>query len=158
MNNPAPLNIAITVVVLALLLARQLTARPLRDKPTIGVILVVFGLVESARFFTDHHPNVGDVALMVLSLAIGSALAAVRALFTIRIWSQNGRPMRQGNALTAVLWLVSLGQHLLTDQFVMAGAGTATILCYFGVVLIVQRAVLLTRARRTGLRHADVTT
>jgi hypothetical protein len=152
MNNPAQLNIAITVVVLVLLLTLQLSARPLRDKPTIGVILAVVGLAESAQFFTAHHPGAGDIALMVLSLAVGAALAAVRALFTVRIWSQDGRLMRQGNALTALLWVVSIGQHLLIDRLVMPGAGTVTILFYFGVVLIVQRAVLLARAQRMGAR------
>lgn len=149
-NDQGLINIVITVLVLAFLLTRQLSARPLRDRSLIGLILVLVGLVGSAQFFTKNHPGAGDVALLVVSLAIGVALAAVRALWTVRLWVQDGRTMRQGSALTAVLWVVSLGQHLAMDKLVMTGAGTATILLYFGIVLMVQREVLLMRAKRSG--------
>jgi hypothetical protein len=150
-KDQALLNIAVTVLVLAFLLSRQLTVRPLRERSVIGLVLVVVGLVEVAQFAGAHPMGAGDIALLVLSLAIGCALAVVRALWTIRLWVQDGRTMRQGNALTALLWVVSLGQHLAVDKVVLAGAGTATILLYFGVVLVVQREVLVLRARRTGV-------
>ena len=150
-KDQALLNIVIAVLVLAFLLSRQLAVRPLRERSMVGLVLVVAGLVEAAQFLTAHHPGAGDVALLVLSLAIGCALAAVRALWTIRLWVQNGRTLRQGTALTALLWVVSLGQHLAVDKVVLAGAGSATVLLYLGVVLVVQQEVLVVRARRSGV-------
>jgi hypothetical protein len=107
--------------------------------------------VGSAQFLSKNHLDVGDVVLLVLSLAIGCGLAVVRALWTVRLWVQDGRTMRQGNVLTAVLWVVSLGQHLAIDKLILPGAASATILVYFGIVLLVQREVLLVRARRSGV-------
>ncbi|TDP96675.1 hypothetical protein [Labedaea rhizosphaerae] len=151
MKDQALINIAVTVLVLAFLLSRQLAVRPLRERSMIGLVLLVVGLVEAGQFVSAHSLDAGDLALLVLSLAIGCALAVVRALWTIRLWVQDGRTMRQGNALTALLWVVSLGQHLAVDKVVLAGAGSATILLYFGVVLVVQREVLVLRARRSGV-------
>jgi hypothetical protein len=144
--------IAVAAVVLVLLLRCQLSARPVREKPVVAVTLVVVGLAASALFFSQHQVGPSDVALMVLSLLIGAGLAAVRAVFTFHIWSQDGRLMRQGNVLTALLWVAGLSQHLLIDKLVMPGAGTATILLYFGIVRMVQRVVLLARARSGSAR------
>jgi len=145
------INVVVTVLVLVFLLRRQLSARPLRERSVIGLVLVALGLVGSAQFFAAHHPGAGDIALLALSLVIGCALAVVRALWTIRLWVRDGRTLRQGNALTALLWVVSLGQHLAVDKVVLAGAGSATILLYFGVVLTVQRQVLVLRARTSSV-------
>jgi hypothetical protein len=145
------INVVVTVLVLVFLLSRQLSVRPLRERSVIGLVLVVLGLVGSAQFFAAHHPGVGDVALLALSLVIGCGLAVVRALWTIRLWVRDGRTLRQGNALTALLWVVSLGQHLAVDKVVLTGAGSATILLYFGVVLTVQREALVLRAHKSSV-------
>ena len=149
MNDQTTINIAISVLVLAFLLTRQLTVRTLRERSVVAPILVLIGVLESAQFFSAHHPGAGDVALLGLSLVIGCALGAVRALWTVRLWVQDGRVLRQGGAVTAVLWVVGMAQHLAVDEVVLPGLGTATILFYFGVVLLVQQVVLVTRARRT---------
>jgi hypothetical protein len=83
----------------------------------------------------------------VLSLIIGIALAAVRAL-TIRIWADGDQVLRRGTVLTALLWVVSLAQHMIVGGLLL---GDATLLIYFGLVLIAQQQVLMVRARSQGL-------
>ncbi len=55
--------------------------------------------------------------------------------------------------LTAALWVVGLGQHLLVDLLAGDhGLGSASLLAYFGLVLLVQRLALLHRAGVEGHR------
>lgn len=144
------MNLAVTGVVLAWLLVRQLSVRPLKERSHLALILVVGGLIGAAEFFGNHRPGPAEVVLPLLSLVVGIGLAAVRA-YTMRLWRQDGEVLRQGTWVTAVLWLVSIGQHLLVDRLVLAGAGSATLLLYFGVVLGAQRQVLLLRAQKAAL-------
>jgi hypothetical protein len=78
----------------------------------------------------------------------------VRAV-TVRIWRQDGRVLRQGTWLTALLWLVSIGSHLAIGAVqhgsAAAAAGAAT-LAFLGVTLGAQQLVL--RARAGALRAA----
>ena len=118
------------------------------------LVLVVVGLVETVQFVKHHHTPPGDLALVVVSLVIGAGLAAVRA-HTITLWRDpSGVVLRRGTAWTAVLWIASLGQHLLIDAFVHTGLGAVSLLLYFGVVLLVHQCLLLLRAGRAGLIEA----
>ena len=54
-----------------------------------------------------------------------------------------GRAWRQGNWLTALLWVVSLAVHLGYDYLVdgrgsQAGLGSASLLLYFGVTFTIR--------------------
>jgi hypothetical protein len=91
-----------------------------------------------------------DLALTALSIAIGLGLAVVRAR-TIRIWAEAGNVWQQGTWVTAVLWVVGLGQHLLLDAVGAPGLGSVSLLLYFGVIIFAQRLVVLGRARARGL-------
>ncbi|MFE6686424.1 hypothetical protein ACFVFQ_08075 [Streptomyces sp. NPDC057743] len=150
MNNPTATNLAITAVVLVWLLSRQLTERPLRERSPVGLVLLVIGAVETGVYVTSSPLSWRDGAVVVASLAVGVLLAAVRA-FTVRLSVRGGRVMRQGTALTAALWIVSLGQHFLIDTAVAAQLGAVTVLFYFGVVLLAQQLVLVRRAAAAGL-------
>lgn len=149
MDNAAVANLAVTVLVLAWLLTRQLTERPLKEKSRLGLVLIVIGAVETLSFVRDHPLSGHDGLMLVLSLAIGLVLAAARA-FTVRLRGTGGRLTRQGTWATAVLWIVSIGLHYLIDTTVDGGLGSVTILLYFGIVLLAQRQILLARARGTG--------
>lgn len=148
MNSSGSINLAVTALVLIWLLSRQLTARPLRDKSRIGIILAVIGFFGTVSFFSGKHLGAKDAGVLLLTLVLGGALAAVRA-YTVRLWDEGGGTYRQGGVLTAVLWIVAIGLHLLVDSLVTPGLGSATVLLYLGVVLLVQRQVLMARAGRT---------
>jgi len=65
-----------------------------------------------------------------------------------------GQAWRQGNWLTALLWIVSLAAHLGYDYIVdrkagQSGLGSASLLLYFGVTFTIQRVIL------AGPRPAD---
>jgi hypothetical protein len=137
----------IALAVLVLVLYLQLTTRSLRERSLIAVILVVVGAANSASVLSHISPSLRDIGLLVLSLTIGISLAAVRAL-TIRIWADGDQVLRRGTVLTALLWVVSLAQHMIVGGLLL---GDATLLIYFGSVLIAQQQVLMIRARSQGL-------
>ncbi len=146
-------NLLVGLAVFVWMLSRQLTARPLRERSTILWILLAVGVVETGQQIKADGSGARDVALVALSLAVGAALAFVRSR-TIRIWSTPEGMFRQGSWLTAVLWLVGLGQHLLIDLFVHDHAlASSSLLAYIGLVLLVQRLALLHRAGVEGHRR-----
>ncbi|MGG2461238.1 hypothetical protein ACO0M4_15680 [Streptomyces sp. RGM 3693] len=150
MDNPTVTNLAITAVVLLWLLSRQLVERPLREKSPVGLVLITIGAVETGWYVTAHPLSWRDGVLVVVSLAVGVALAAVRA-FTVRLSVRGDRVVRQGTPLTAALWVAGLGQHFLINAAVSAGLGAVSVLFYFGVVLLAQQRVLVGRAATAGL-------
>jgi hypothetical protein len=65
--------------------------------------------------------------------------------------------MRQGAAITAALWIVSIAVHLGADVWLVklsniAGLGASTIAIYLAVTWGTQGAVLRSRARHLGAR------
>jgi len=145
-------DILIGLVVLGFILYRQLQVRPVRDDMRLPLILGVIGVVELAQYLQHrpHGPSV--IAALAGSLVIAAAFGAIRAA-TVRVWSDGGQAWRQGNWLTAVLWIVSLAAHLAYDYFVdgkgqQAGLGSASLLLYFGVTFTIQRFIVQARAQR----------
>ena len=143
----------IDAVILALLLYRQLTVRPLNDG-RLSVLLLVIGLAELVSYGQHYRLTDGILAFLAASLALSVLFGVVRAV-TVRIWRQDGRVLRQGTWLTALLWLVSIGSHLAIGAVqhgsAAAAAGAAT-LAFLGVTLGAQQLVL--RARAGALRAA----
>jgi hypothetical protein len=160
-------DIVIDIVLLVLLLARQVTTRPLSDSYRLPMILVIIGIVEFAAFVTGggqqfaqivkgqrsfmaiHGSKTVAVAL-IGSLALAALFAAIRAP-TFRLWWQDGQYWRKGSALTLALWIVSLAAHLAYDDLVsrnaaLNGLANATILLYIAVSLGIQRMLLGRRA------------
>jgi hypothetical protein len=68
----------------------------------------------------------------------------------VRVWKGNGWVLRQGNAITMALWLVSLLVHFVGDNGQShagaAGLEGASFLLYLGVTLSVQYYVVYRRA------------
>ena len=68
----------------------------------------------------------------------------------MRVWTGNGWVLRQGNAITMALWLVSLLVHFVGDNGQShagaAGLEGASFLLYLGVTLCVQYYVVYRRA------------
>jgi hypothetical protein len=94
------------------------------------------------------------IAALAGSLVIAAVFGAIRAA-TVRVWVDGGQAWRQGNWLTALLWIVSLAAHLGYDYIVdrkagQSGLGSASLLLYFGVTFTIQRIILQARAQRVG--------
>ena len=151
-------DIVIGVAVVALLVARQMRARPVREGSAtrISVILGIIGIVELTDATRGHAVGGGPVTWIVASLVIGGALGAARA-FSTKIWRvQDGSAMSQGTVVTAVLWAISLGAHLAMEVGIdhstkIAGLGASSLLLYLAVTLGVQREVLRRRAGMSSL-------
>lgn len=96
----------IAPVVLAWVIDRQLRARRLRSWPVRGIVMTGLGVIAAVVALSQHALTVSTALLLVLSLAVGGALAVARA-FTTRLWDGgSGTVTRQGSWLTATLWLV----------------------------------------------------
>jgi hypothetical protein len=145
-------DLLIGLAVLALILYRQLQARPVRDNMRLPLVLAVIGVVELVQFLGHGHHGAGVIVALAGSLVIAAVFGAIRAA-TVRVWLDGGQAWRQGTWLTAVLWIVSLGVHLGYDYLVdgkgaQAGLGSAALLLYFGVTFTIQRLILQARAQR----------
>jgi NAD/NADP transhydrogenase beta subunit len=153
MSSTAVIDILIGAVIVALLLVRQMRARPVREGSAsrISLILGVIGIIELYDTAKGHTVGSTTVAWIVGSLVLGGALGVARA-YTAKIWRlPDGSAMSQGTVVTAVLWVVSLGAHLALEAGIdhstkVGGLGAASLLLYLAVTLGAQREVLRRRA------------
>jgi hypothetical protein len=146
-------DIVLGVAVLALLIYRQLAARPVNASALrLLVILGVIGVLQTAQFLGQNHSGTLTYAAIAGSLLIAAAFGALRAA-TVRIWLQNGQAWSRGNWLTALLWVAAVAAHLGYDALVAhghsnRGLGSATVVLYLAVSLGFQRVIVHQRARR----------
>jgi hypothetical protein len=162
-------SLAVGLAALALILVRQLRARPLESGVVLVLVLGVLGLAETGAFLfgkqqfitfvkgRNHHLvlAVPDARAVITAAAGSLVLAAVTGALRApseRLWRQDGQVWRKGTVLTVLLWLVSLGLHLGYDAVVARAPdfGDATMMLYFAVSVAAQRAALSARARRLG--------
>jgi hypothetical protein len=159
------------LAVLIFVLAGQVRAKPLSSF-RLPLILVVIGVLEAGAFLAGGGQRLAEIlkgqrsfavtipdgktaiVALVGSLVIAAVSAAIRVP-TFRLWWQDGQYWRKGTAVTVVLWLVSLGAHLLYEGFTardsaLSGLGSATTVLYFGVSLGMQRVLLAARTFRIG--------
>jgi hypothetical protein len=147
------IDIAIGVVVLALLIARQLRARRVSGSGwRIVLILAVIGVVEVATYLKTNHDVTKTALALAGSLVLAAGFGAARAS-TVRVWTDQSQAWSQGNWLTAVLWVVALAAHLGYDYLIAPGhgkadIGTSTAVLYLAVSLGIQRLIIQERARR----------
>ena len=93
--------------------------------------------------------------MLAASLVVGCLFGVLRGE-TVHIWRRDGVLVRQGNAITVVLWVAGLGIHVLVDLLIngvdssASGIGANTILLYLGVALAAQRFTTLRRAEERG--------
>jgi hypothetical protein len=152
MSSQTTLNLVIGVAVLALLIYRQLRARPVRGNQRLVLVLVVIGLIEAVQYMQKLHSVSVAIVALAGSLVLAAVFGAARAA-TVRLWVQDGQPWAQGNLLTAALWVLALAAHLGYDYLVgqhkdIGGIGTATVILYLAVSLGVQRLIVTLRAQR----------
>ena len=150
------LDIILGLAVLALLIYRQLAARPVNSSALrLIAILLIIGLLQTYRFLSQNHAHPLTFAAIGGSLVLAAIFGALRA-GTVRVWLQDGQAWSQGNWLTATLWIASLVAHLGYDVLLVhgpgaRGLGTATIVLYLAVTLGFQRVLVLRRAQRLQL-------
>ena len=139
-------------LVLVFVLLRQVRVRPVRRvfAPRLPLVLGVIGFFTMVSYVGDHHVSSAAWLWVLGSLLVGAlGLGALRGL-SMRVWTGNGWVVRQGNAVTMALWLVSIlvqfaagagGNHGGT-----AGLEGASFLLYLGLTLAVQSYVVHRRA------------
>jgi hypothetical protein len=147
------LDIILGVAVLALLIYRQLSTRPVNASALrLIAILAIIGVLQTIQFLNKNHAHPLTYAAIGGSLVLAAIFGALRAS-TVRIWLQDNQAWSKGNWVTAALWIASLAAHLGYDVLVVhgpgaRGLGTATIVLYLAVSLGFQRALVLQRAHR----------
>ena len=150
-------NLILAVLLLGFILWRQLQPRQVReDSPyRLMLVLAVIGVVDLLGFADDHHVTVLAWTLLGASLLLGAFFGMMRGAL-VPIWRRDGVIVRQGNAVTVVLWVVGIAVHVLADMLIngvdrsASGAGADTILLYLGIALAAQRIVTMSRARHVA--------
>jgi hypothetical protein len=149
-------DVILGVAVLALLIYRQLSVRPVNASTLrLIAILLIIGLLQTYRFLSQNHAHPLTFAAIGGSLVLAAIFGALRAS-TVRIWLDNGQAWSQGNWLTAALWIAALAAHLGYDILVahgndIRGLGVATIVLYLAISLGFQRVLVMQRAHRLQL-------
>jgi drug/metabolite transporter (DMT)-like permease len=157
MSSQTVYQLVIGVAVLALLIYRQVQRRPVTQaRQRVGLILGVIGLVLAVQYLQKHSGTV-VIAALIGSLVLAAGFGAARAA-TVRLWMQSGQPWSQGNWLTVLLWVIAVAAHLGLDALLgshkgLSGLGSATLVLYLAVSLIVQFLIVNYRAQRLS---ADV--
>jgi hypothetical protein len=147
------LDIVLGLAVLALLIYRQMAARPVNAAALrLIAILVIIGLIQTYQFLSKGHDHPLTFAALGGSLVLAAIFGVLRA-GTVRVWFQDGQAWSQGNWLTATLWIASLAAHLGYDILVahgsgIRGLGVATIVLYLAISLGFQRVIVLQRAHQ----------
>jgi hypothetical protein len=170
MNTTPLADAVIGLAVIGWLLYRQLTPRLVKTDGggRMLLILAVVGIVQLAQFVqTSGWVGGFGIGLLVVSLVLAAVFATVRA-YSVRIWlAADGAWWRRGNALTLVLWLLSIGSHFGVDVLAVKlagpgsdvqGIGDASLVLYIAVslglqnLLVARRVVERVRERQSVAR------
>ncbi len=144
---------ALGTVILLLVLLRQVRVRPVPRlfQPRLPIVIGVIGLFEMFSYADNHHVSSSAWWWVLGTLAVGALGLGVLRGVSMRVWTGNGWVLRQGNAITMALWLVSLLVHFVGDSGQShagaAGLEGASFLLYLGVTLCVQNYVVYRRAQ-----------
>jgi uncharacterized membrane protein len=137
--------VIVTLVVLAYILWNQLQVRVARQNLTLPLILIVIGAGDLSQYAARHVITPADAETLAASLLfIAIGLGAVRA-YTVKLWRDGGKVLRQGTYITLALWLAGTAVHVGLES--LARGASATDLLYLGLTLAAQRLVLQVRVR-----------
>jgi hypothetical protein len=143
---------ALGALILVLVLLRQVRVRPVPRvfQPRLPVVIGVIGLFEMFSYAGSHHVSSSAWLWVLGTLVVGGLGLGVLRGLSMRVWKGNGWVLRQGNAITMALWLVSLLVHFVGDNGQShagaAGLEGSSFLLYLGVTLCVQYYVVYRRA------------
>ncbi|MEZ0089636.1 DUF1453 domain-containing protein [Streptacidiphilus sp. EB129] len=150
MNSTA--NVALIVVVVIYVLARQLRARQItgdiRRMLVIPAILAVIGLRD--QHLLDHAHQTTSAVLLVIGIVLEVAMGFAWG-FTTRIWRDaSGAVWSKGTVATAAAWI---GMLLVRVLLAVVGRGMGiplsqgSIMLSLAALLLVRTAVVTWRAR-----------
>jgi hypothetical protein len=144
---------ALGTIVLILVLLRQVRVVPVPRvyHARLPIILGIIGLLELTSYAGDHHVSSTAWAWLVGTMLVGAVgLGALRGI-SMRVWATNGWVVRQGNAVTMALWVVSVLVHFVGDTGSTHSGGSdllgASFLLYLGLTLGVQYYLVYRRAQ-----------
>src|SRR5277367_4987324 len=143
---------AVGTLILILVLLRQVRVRPVPRvfQPRLPIVIGVIGLFEMFSYAGNHHVSSTAWLWVLGTLVVGGLGLGVLRGLSVRVWAGNGWVLRQGNAITMALWLVSLLVHFVGDSGQShagaAGLEGSSFLLYLGVTLCVQYYVVYRRA------------
>jgi hypothetical protein len=149
------LEILLVVVLVGWVIFRRMTGQPLRQRALVlpPLILLVYGGYRLA----DTHLTAGDLALLVVELAIALGLGLLRGA-TIQVFVRDGVLWMRYRWSTLALWLVSA---VVRVALMAAGAafgtglpGLPTLLLGLGATLLGETLLVATRALVTGAPFA----
>jgi len=144
-------SVLLGLVILAWIGWRQLRVRPVKERSLLPLLIVAYGLWQIVQFAGRHAIPAGDWLVLAGSAVLGLGLALWRA-FTVRLWAGANGAMVRGTWLTVALWALGLVQHLGSEPFLHSdGLGPTSLVAYLGLVLLLQRELVLIRADRAGL-------
>lgn len=151
-------NVAVWTVLLVWVFSRQIRVRPMSNRLTLPLIMIVAGAANLSRTFAAPAAvgllSPGSAVVDLVVLLVSAILGAARGL-TVKVWKDGERTLRQGTWLTILLWFVSIAFRLLVDfgGFVgnashqPSGSELSFVLVYLGVTLLTQQLVVAHRAR-----------
>jgi hypothetical protein len=147
-------QILLIVAVLAYVIGRRMVGQPYTPGRalTVPAIMVGYGLFE----LTKVHVGPVAVAVLAVETMIGVAFGVVRGL-TIRLFERDGYLWYRYTPWTIVLWIVTVAARLgmmIGVRAMGTDLPTATLVAALGVSLLGEAAVVLPRARRTGVPMA----
>jgi hypothetical protein len=144
---------ALGAIVLILVLLRQARVVPVPRvyHARLPIILGVLGLLELTSYAGNHHVSSSAWAWVLGTMLVGAlGLGALRGI-SMRVWTTNGWVVRQGNAATMALWLLSVLVHFVGDSGSTHSGGTALLgasfLLYLGLTLGMQYYLVYRRAQ-----------
>lgn len=147
------LSYALGAIVLIFVLLRQVRVVPVPRvyHARLPIFLGIIGVLELTSYAGDHHVSTTAWAWVLGTMLVGAVgLGALRGI-SMRVWANNGWVVRQGNAVTMALWLVSVLVHFVGDAGSTDSGGSALLaasfLLYLGLTLGVQYYLVYRRAQ-----------
>ena len=136
-QNFAPLLLGLLIVIWVI--SRQLRKRLVTTGMTVYLILMALGFLNIVQYSKVHGATLVFVGnLLIYSLILPPLFGWLRVL-TYKYWlNDQQQVMRQGNWLTALLWIVYMALHFSLDVLTHA-PGSIFLLFDIGFSLFVQR-------------------
>lgn len=153
---PSPLTIVLAVAAVGYVLWSRMKGQPLKAKRllVLPVVLTVLGITDLTGSSAPHlTPK--DIGFLAAGVGISAALGAARGA-TIELYPQGGELWQRYRPVTVGLWITLIAAKLILlviagAAHASAGGGTSSLLLALGVSLLAEAAIVVTRARSTGL-------
>jgi hypothetical protein len=146
-------TIAITIALVAFVLARRVRGEAVREPKKLFLLPVVVGLIGLQNVSHDK-PNAVAVAVIAAGAALSLALGLLRGRLD-KVSLVDGSPSMSWSAKSVIIFAVNVVAKLALDGIGIAAGGTtsaltSSIMLSFGLTLLGEAAVVWSRARSLG--------